>query len=597
MRETAAAVAAAEMRALLQRQESLRAVVESISSELELRPLLTRIVRHACELIGADNGTIGLYDPERNVIRTEAVFQMPPDELGAEMGPDVGLAGHVLRTQMPLVLDRYGDVRAPTLPRLSENSVVGIPIFWRGRMIGFFGIGASPRVNDRGEKMPPKRFTETDVETLTLFARHAAVAIENARLFDTTQRALADTQLLYDTSARMNAAGDTGEVIAAYLRQVAAGAERHACTVALYENDAQGRRTHVCVVGAWHPDRGLDLSTHRHPYTFDALDAMLDAGETVTIRDVHSDPRVSSELRRIQEASGRPALCFIPLRARGQRIGLVILSSGQVRDWPEHEVRPYQITAAQLATAIESREQQRLLYQRGQEVAVLEERQRLARDLHDSVTQHLFAMTLIGKSVASMWKRDPAEGERRIDRVVSLAHTALEEMRALLAELRPADPNTAVDLPSHPAASRLRRGGLAAALKAHLEATIGDEGPRVELDTAAYRPVEPEREEALLRIAQEATANALKHGRPKTLRLRLTADEAGAVTLTVADDGVGFDPGAARPAAQTAGSGLGLTSMRERAEELGGTLTVAARPGGGTAVTAVLPARSGESES
>jgi len=587
MRETATASgAAAELRTLLQRQESLRAVIESISSELDLRPLLTRIVRHACDLIGADNGTIGLYDPEKDVIRTEAVLNMPPEELGSEMPPGVGLAGHVLLTRTPILLGRYGEVRNPTLTGLSENSVLGLPIFWRGRMLGFFGIGSSAHVGPDGVRVPPRQFTESDVETLTLFARHAAIAIENARLFDTTQRALADTQLLFDTSARMSAAADTRDVIAAYLRQVATGSERHACTVALYENDSLGRRTHVCVVGAWHPDTGLDLGTYRHPYTFDALDPILDAGQTVAIRDVHTDERVSPELRRIQAESRRPALCFLPLLAHDERIGLVILSAAKVRDWPDHEVRPYQITAAQLALAVHSREQQRLLYERSQDVAVLEERQRLARDLHDSVTQHLFALTLIARSVAPAWKRDPGEGERRVERVCALASTALEEMRELLAELRPADPNAAIALPS----PKMERAGLVSAIAAHLDAMTGDDGPRVVLDAAGYRPLPAEREAALLRIAQEATANALKHAAPKTLGVRLAVDTCGRTTLVVRDDGGGFDPARAGAAApEGSGRGLGLGTMRERAEEMGGALHVESQPGQGTVVTVTLP--------
>src|SRR5258706_16400758 len=95
---------------LLRQFESLREVIESISSELELRPLLTRIVRHACELLDADNGTIGLVDAERSIIRTEAAFRMPEDEIGAEMEPGVGLAGQVFRARQPIVLDRYGEL-------------------------------------------------------------------------------------------------------------------------------------------------------------------------------------------------------------------------------------------------------------------------------------------------------------------------------------------------------------------------------------------------------------------------------------------------------------------------------------------------------
>src|ERR1051326_5507834 len=94
---------------IARQQESLRQVIESISSELELRPLLTLIVRHACELLDADNGTIGLVDEEKGVLRTEAVYRMPLNELGAEVPPGVGLAGQVYQTRQPIILQPYGD--------------------------------------------------------------------------------------------------------------------------------------------------------------------------------------------------------------------------------------------------------------------------------------------------------------------------------------------------------------------------------------------------------------------------------------------------------------------------------------------------------
>ena len=93
-----------QLRQLLRQQESVRAVVETISGELELQPLLESILRHACELIGAEHGTIGLVDPARDLIRTAASYRMPPGEDGAEMPRGVGLAGAVLERGTPVVL-------------------------------------------------------------------------------------------------------------------------------------------------------------------------------------------------------------------------------------------------------------------------------------------------------------------------------------------------------------------------------------------------------------------------------------------------------------------------------------------------------------
>lgn len=732
----------ADLQTVLRQQETLRAVIESISSELELRPLLTRIVRHACELIGADNGTIGLVDHERGVVRTEAAYQMPDDELGAEMPPGVGVAGHVLQTRQPLLLNRYGDIDSPTQRGLLENTVIGMPIFWRGEMIGFFGIGAAP----------PLRFEERDVETLAVFARHAAIAIENARryeweqrrterlaliarigriitadlrledllqntadaihdllgypnialcliapddpealvicavgghyrkivtgqyrlplsqglmgaaarerrvilindverdpryvptpgaagitaevavpillgervlgvlnvesgarfteedagslriiadqlavaleharLFADARRALDETQLLYQTSRRISTAMDVDAVVRAYLEEVAARGP-YACTIALYERDDKGRRTAVLVQGRWTPQEGVALETQRHPYTRDALDPLLDAGQTVTIRDVHTDERASDALRRIQKASGRPALAMIPLLVHGYRIGLVLLSYGTAHTWEESDLQRYQATAAQLATVVDSRHQRLLLYERGQQVAVLEERQRLARELHDSVTQLLFSVTLIAQSVTPAWQRDPAEGERRVARLLELSRSALAEMRALLAELRPSEVALSAET-TLPGIVRVRRDGLVAALRAH-GAGIAVDGLRIEIEAAGYEPQPPEHEEALYRITQEALNNIQKHARARVVTIYLRVDASHA-HLTIHDDGVGIgqDNAAAPPEAR---DGMGLSTMRERAEVLGGRFFLTSAPGKGTTVEVILPRR------
>ena len=720
-------------------QEELRQVIESISRELELGSLLTHIVERACELLGADRGTIGLVDAERKVVRTEAAYHMPPGELGAEMPPGVGLAGHVLLTQQPIVLYHYGEISRPTQPDLVKDAVVGVPILWHENMIGFFGIGAAS----------PRQFTEHDVETLMLFARHAAVAIENAkkfaaeqrrtarnatinrigqlvtsslsidqilqtaidaiynhlhfshiallladpidpetlvlrarsgvyatnaigeyrqsiqtgiigaaarshrrvlipdvrkdpryipipgaeelcselavpivvgerllgiinvesektiveedaddfqiiadqlggaienaRLFDKTQRALDEMRLLYETSQRISTAMDANQVVAAYLDQVAARGQ-YTCNIVLYEFNDAGERTAVIVYGRWSPEDGRTLLHERLPYSRDVLDPPLDAGQTIAISDVHTDPRVSPELREIQTRDERPALVLIPLIARRQRIGLVVLSYPLVHEWNETDLRLYKVTAAQLGTAIDSRLQQSLLYERGQQLAILEERQRLARELHDSVTQMIFSMTLIAQSLTTAWQRDPSEGERRVHRMQELSERALVEMRALLTELHP--PQVAETPAVLPGIMRVRRDGLIAALHQHVS-EIEHDGLVIELDTHEYTEDSPPREEALFRIAQEALNNGVKHSRAQHVCITLRADDL-ASHLKIHDDGIGFAPDASMSASRER-IGLGLGTMRERAEMLGGICRVMSAPSEGTTVQVMLP--------
>ena len=550
-----------------------------ISSGLELEPLLSKILNSAVMLIQATHGTIGLvvHRSDNSAIRTVAVYNMPKDELGAEMTPGVGLAGRVLRDGRAIRLDRYGELEQPTLPELAEHSVIGVPIGWRGEMIGFFGIGAES----------PHRFNEQDVETLELFAQYAAVAIHNAHLFEASRDALDEMRLLYETSQRIGLGTDVDEVITAYLEQVARRTH-YVCNVCLYEFDAEGQRTAVVVRGRWNPEIGFQHLEERVPYARDKLDPLLDAGQTVTIVDVRTDPRVSDELRQMQEESGRLALAMIPLMVRGLRIGLVVLSYPGVHEWSEAALRPYHATAAQLAIAIDSRLQQSLLYERGRQLAVLQERERLARELHDSVTQLIFSTTLIAQSIAPAWKRDPSEGQRRVDRLLDLSQTALREMRSLLFQLRPAED---VDPPALTGPERVRRFGLLEALRL-LAIDFTHDGVQVNVRTYAYSPTrfsqgnEMTVEQDIYRIVQEALNNAIKHARAHEILVMLDGSESEQLSLSISDDGVGFIPG---PGEETQTGGFGMKTMRERASTLGGSLRVISAPAKGTTIEVTIP--------
>lgn len=898
----------AQSQTLLRQQESLREIIESISSELALRPLLDLIMGHACRLLGAENGTIGLIDEQRNVVITEAAYKMPDTELGAAFAPGEGLYGKVWETGEPVILQRYDNLARPVYTDLLDYTVIGAPILWRNQMIGVFGLGSPP----------PRQFSTDDVELLTLLARHAAIAIVNARLYASAQRRneriaiieqisrqigsmlnldqilqaalglldahlnysnvvlllldpvdpetlvmrarrgiytdfapneyrqsihqgiigeaarsqqpllIADVQrdprylrvpgveniqaelaipllvgdrligvlniestqaipidsvgdleiiadqlsiaienarryeaekrrterleliarigqhivsqldpdelfattalelhqrlgydhvalflvdpvaptwlvqrarasrwphseavgyrqsieqgvlgltarsrtpqiindvwsdphyihipgaddlrcelavpillgnrlmgvldvaqsrrfveedvtalqiiadqlavatdqaylfadlhrvldeakLLYATSQRISIALDVHDVVQAYLEQVAARG-RYACSVALYEFDQHGERMGVWVYGRWTPADGLQSSMHvRVPYSRDALDTSLDAGETVRIHNVHTDPRVSQSLRDIQTQDKRPALAMIPLIARGLRIGLVILAYPGVYIWQDSDLHSYQITAAQLATAIESRQQQALLGEHNQQIAVMEERRRLARELHDSVTQHIFSITLIAQSIGAAWRRSTAEGEHRVQRLLELSQVALAEMRALLQELRPPEPMASVQNPL-PGIFRIAQEGLVAALQHHVR-QLQQDGLQIDVETQGYPRLAIEREQMLYRIVQEALNNVVKHAQATRVLIKLS-EEGYNIRLTIQDNGVGFAVNV-QPQPQTdTPRGIGLSTMQERATALGGEFRLNSVPGLGVKIEVIAP--------
>ena len=174
-------------------------------------------------------------------------------------------------------------------------------------------------------------------------------------------------------------------------------------------------------------------------------------------------------------------------------------------------------------------------------LAILEERQRLARDLHDSVTQLLFSSTLLAESLPGLLRKGITEAAPKLDRLIELNRRALGEMRGLLRELAPG--GTGADFSSRelppPAMVMLHRHGLVEALRTEL-ATVAAQGLATHLEASTYERQSREREEMLLRVAQEALANAVKHAAAREVSVRVAA-LAGEVVLTVQDNGRGFD--------------------------------------------------------
>jgi PAS domain S-box-containing protein len=201
------------------------------------------------------------------------------------------------------------------------------------------------------------------------------------------------------------------------------------------------------------------------------------------------------------------------------------------------------------------------------ELASSEERAHLARELHDSVTQALFSMTLLSRSIELLLDRDPSQVPGKLASLRELQRDALAEMRALIFELRPGN---------------VEEHGLAAALRTHSASLSGRIGLPVVVEADLPDRPSIEVEETLYRIAQEALHNVVKHAGAREVRVAV-GRVADGVRLTVVDDGRGFDPGAVPD------GHLGLAGMRSRAERLGGRLLVEASPGRGTRVEVVVP--------
>ncbi|AVZ72253.1 diguanylate cyclase [Streptomyces lunaelactis] len=209
------------------------------------------------------------------------------------------------------------------------------------------------------------------------------------------------------------------------------------------------------------------------------------------------------------------------------------------------------------------------LYERSRELTIAEERSRLAHELHDAVSQKLFSLRLTAQAAAALVDRDPARAKGELQQVAGLAAEAADELRAAVVELRPA---------------ALDEDGLVNTLRTHIQVLDRAHSAKVTFDASGIRALPAAQEEALLRVAQEALHNALRHSGADQVDVVLARRGQGAV-LGVTDNGKGFEPRTVR----RAGRHLGLVSMRDRASGVGGRLTVDSAPGKGTTIEMEVP--------
>jgi signal transduction histidine kinase len=265
-------------------------------------------------------------------------------------------------------------------------------------------------------------------------------------------------------------------------------------------------------------------------------------------------------LRELVRQEGLELLLSIPLMVHGACVGAINVGTRSPRYIEREELSLLAAIGNQIGVAVENAK----LYEQAQQLAVVTERNRLARDLHDSVAQALYGITLYSEAAA----RQMLAGEldltaSHLCEIQETAQESLREMRLLIFELR---------LPM------IKQDGLEAALQARLEAVESRVGMEISFQTHLDGRLAPDVEEGLYRIAQEALNNTLRHADASRVGIRLWQN-GRTVTLEIQDDGVGFEPGQ-----DGQRGGFGLRGMAERAARLGGELKVDSRPGQGTRI-------------
>jgi signal transduction histidine kinase len=344
--------------------------------------------------------------------------------------------------------------------------------------------------------------------------------------------------------------------------------------------EGERERWAMRVARGFSPEAMAQLSFVRNEGTIGQVAA---SGEPAFVEDAVTTPlreRERPEAVRVALEEGVRSFMHLPIQIEGRTFGVFNVSFARSHAFGPDERRLFPTLVQRAALAIENAR----LYEQAQDLAALQERQRLARDLHDAVTQTLFSTSLIAEAVPHIWAQDPEDGRRLLEQVRQGTRSALAEMRTLLFELRP---------------TGLADADLGDLLRQLGEAVAARSGISVHVDVAGESELPPEVHVALYRIAQEALNNVARHAGAGHAWVRFSSSppraggnaipmaQGGPVTLSIRDDGAGFDPDNVPP------DHLGLGIMRERAEEVGATLTVESEPGRGTEIRVMWEAGAG----
>lgn len=293
------------------------------------------------------------------------------------------------------------------------------------------------------------------------------------------------------------------------------------------------------------------------------------AGQQIIIEDVRADTEEGRAYRKFVGESFETNFGYVrswmgtPMAHKGKVLGILSVSHVQPNYYTARQAALTWAIADQAATAIENAR----LFEQAQAVAALEERQRLARELHDSVSQALFGISLGTTTARILAEKDPSRLPQSLDYIGSLAQAGMAEMRALLFELRP---------------ESLESEGLVAALTKQSAAVKARYSLEINLVVGPEPAISLPAKEVFYRVAQEAMQNTVKHAQASAINLELV-NTPRSISLIISDNGIGFDPNGSFP------GHLGLKSMQERAARLGASFSLTSRMGEGTSVRVELP--------
>jgi signal transduction histidine kinase len=393
-------------------------------------------------------------------------------------------------------------------------------------------------------------------------------------LIRTLEKRVEELAVLNEMSTSLSSTLDLDEVLTLVMERINAVLKVEAGSLLLIDDETRELVFQIAL-----GEKAEGVKPFRLPMGVGIAGHVAQSEEPLMISDAQKDHRHYKAVDVTTDFLTRSMLC-VPMIVKGKVIGVIEIMNKLEGDFTESDLTMLSSIATYAAIAIENaRLHQSVLAERDRVVVVQEEVQKnLARDLHDGPTQLVAAMLMRLDFVKKALPRDPSLVEEEIVQLTELGQRASRQMRTLLFELRPLV---------------LETQGLVPALETFLTRRQEEAGTTLHLEVRTERGEDqltrrdPKDEAATLAIVQEAVRNALKHAQADNIWVRL-AEQAGELVVMVQDDGVGFDTAAVESDYEQRGS-LGMVNIRERAELIGGRLTLRSAPGQGTEVMIRIP--------
>jgi len=542
-----------------ERLARLLEVGRGLVAELQLEAVLDRLLETAAELTGARYAALGVLDDDRVELArfiTRGIDEDTHRAIG-DLPRGRGILGVLISEPKPLRLaDVSADPRSYGFPvnHPPMHTFLGVPVLIRGEAWGNLYLT---------EKAAGEQFDEADEAAVTVLADWAAIAIENARLYESLEARSAELERAvrgFEATAAIATALGTetslDRVLELVVKRARALVEARSVVVLLRGGDE--------LVLAASAGQVTKAGGRRIPLVGSTTGEVLETERPRRIDDVESQLRIPAERLGVTDAS---VALLVPLVYRGRALGVLaafdrMTGDESFTDDDEQVMRAFAASAATAVATARTVEAERLRHSLQASEA---ERRRWARELHDETLQALGGLNVLLRSAGR--SSDPQVLREAIADAADHVTREIDNLRSIITDLRPA---------------ALDELGLAPALATLVKRVQTASGLEIDATIAIDGRLADEEETVAYRVVQEALSNVVKHAQATTARVSATTGD-GELRITVADDGRGFDP--AVPV-----SGFGLQGMGERIELVGGSLSI--EPGDpGTRVEVVLPAQ------